>query len=38
LNEFSEVMCLVGVWPWELIICLIDILKNDYGEVDEAMF
>jgi hypothetical protein len=23
---------------WELIICLLDVLKNDFGEVDEAMF
>jgi hypothetical protein len=25
-------------WPWEIIICLLDVLKNDFGEVDEAMF
>jgi hypothetical protein len=25
-------------WPCELIICFLDILNNDFGEVDEAMF
>jgi hypothetical protein len=25
-------------WPLELIIGLLDVLKNDSGEVDEAMF
>jgi hypothetical protein len=24
--------------PRELTICLLDFLKNDFGEVDEAMF
>jgi hypothetical protein len=28
----------VGEWPLELIIGLLNILKNDFGEVDEAMF
>jgi hypothetical protein len=28
----------VGEWPVELIICLLDVLKNDFVEVDEAMF
>jgi hypothetical protein len=31
-------MFYVGEWPWELIICILDVLKNDFGEVDEAMF
>jgi hypothetical protein len=22
---------------WNIIICLLDLLKNDFGEVDEAM-
>jgi hypothetical protein len=25
-------------WPWGLIICLLGVLKNDFDEVDEAMF
>jgi hypothetical protein len=24
--------------PWQLINCLLGVLKNDIGEVDEAMF
>jgi hypothetical protein len=28
----------VGEWPRELTICLLDVLKYDFGEVDEAMF
>jgi hypothetical protein len=28
----------VGEWHLELIICFLDVLKNDFGEVDEAMF
>jgi hypothetical protein len=28
----------VGEWPWELIICLQDVLRNDFCEVDEVMF
>jgi hypothetical protein len=27
----------VGDWPCELIICLLNVLKNDFGEVDEAV-
>jgi hypothetical protein len=27
----------VGEWSEELIICLLDVLKNDFGDVDEAM-
>jgi hypothetical protein len=30
-------MFYVGEWPLELIMCLLDVLKNDFGEVDEAM-
>jgi hypothetical protein len=28
----------LGEYPLEFIICLLDILKHDLGEVDEAMF
>jgi hypothetical protein len=28
----------VGDWPWELIICLLEVLKNAFIEVDEAIF
>jgi hypothetical protein len=38
LDEDVEVMFLVGEWPWELIICLLDVLKNDFAKFDEAMF
>jgi hypothetical protein len=31
-------MFYVGERPLELIICLLDVLKNDFGEHDEAMF
>jgi hypothetical protein len=27
----------VGEWPWKLLICLLDVLKNDFCEVDETM-
>jgi hypothetical protein len=27
----------VGEWPLEHIIFLLDVLKNEFGEVDEAM-
>jgi hypothetical protein len=27
----------IGEWPLELIFCLLDVLKNDFDEVDEAM-
>jgi hypothetical protein len=30
-------MFYVGEWPLELITCLLDVLKNDFREVDEAM-
>jgi hypothetical protein len=28
----------VGEWPLVLIISHLDVLKNDFGEVDETMF
>jgi hypothetical protein len=31
-------MFYVGEWPWELNIWTMDVLKNVFGEVDEAMF
>jgi hypothetical protein len=24
-------------WPWELIISILDVLKIDFGEIEEAM-
>jgi hypothetical protein len=37
LDEVAKVMFQVGEWHWELI-CLLDVLKYDFSEVDEAMF
>jgi hypothetical protein len=37
LDEFKEVVFQVYKWPWELI-CLLDVLKCDIVEVDEAMY
>jgi hypothetical protein len=28
----------IGEWPREVIICLLKVLKCNFGEVDEAMF
>jgi hypothetical protein len=38
LDEEAVVMFQVGKWPWELIICFLDVLIFEYVEVDEAMF
>jgi hypothetical protein len=38
LDEVAGVMFEVCELPWELIICLLDVLKNDFGEDDEALF
>jgi hypothetical protein len=38
LDEFAEVVFYVGEWPWEFIFCLLDVLKNDFVEVDVAKF
>jgi hypothetical protein len=38
LDEVAEEMIQVGEWLWEIIICILDVLKCDYGEVDETMF
>jgi hypothetical protein len=35
-SRLSDV--LKGEWPRELVICLQDILKNDFGKVDEVIF
>jgi hypothetical protein len=37
LDEFAEVMFQLCEWPWELILCILDVLKFDFGEVDETM-
>jgi hypothetical protein len=29
---------LVGEWSWEIINCLLKVLKNDFCEVDEAIY
>jgi hypothetical protein len=31
-------MFYVGEWLWKLIICLLQDLKNDFCQLDEAMF
>jgi hypothetical protein len=38
LDEVAEVKFGVGEWPREFIICLLDVLKCEFGDVDEAMF
>jgi hypothetical protein len=38
LDEVTEVMFWVRDWAWELIMFLLDNLKNDFGEFDEMMF
>jgi hypothetical protein len=38
LDEVALVMFKVSLWPWELIICLLNVLKHDFGGVDEEMF
>jgi hypothetical protein len=38
LDEVAEVIFQVGEWPREIIICLLDDLKNYIVEDDEAMF
>jgi hypothetical protein len=38
LDEFAEVKFQVGKWPWEIKICLLEVLKGDFGDVDEEMF
>jgi hypothetical protein len=31
-------MFYVNEWAWELIICLLNVLKTDFGEVDKPLF
>jgi hypothetical protein len=31
-------MFYVAKWSWEHIICILDVVKNDFCEVDEVMF
>jgi hypothetical protein len=31
------VMFQEGEWQWELIICFLDVLKSDFGDVHETM-
>jgi hypothetical protein len=38
LDEVAYVMCQVGEWPIKFIICRQDVLRCDFGDVDEAMF
>jgi hypothetical protein len=35
-DEFAEVKIYVGEWSSELIICLLEVLKNDFFEDDEV--
>jgi hypothetical protein len=37
-DEVAWVMFVVGEWPWELIICSLNVLKCNFGDVDEAVF
>jgi hypothetical protein len=36
-DEFAEVKFYVGEWCSELITCILEVLKNDFFEVDEVM-
>jgi hypothetical protein len=38
VTSATEVMFQIGKWSWELIICLLDVLKCVVVDVDEAMF
>jgi hypothetical protein len=38
LDEFEEALFQVVEWPWELIICLLEGAKWDFGKVDKAIF
>jgi hypothetical protein len=37
LYEVAEVVYKVDVWSWKLIICLPEIIKKNFPEVDEAI-
>jgi hypothetical protein len=38
LDEVAEVMFWVGECPWDFIICLLEVLRFDFGEVVKALF
>jgi hypothetical protein len=38
LDEVADVLFSVGEMSRDLIICRLEVLKNDFGEVYEAMF
>jgi hypothetical protein len=38
LDEIFNVMIQTGEWTWETIFCLLNVLKCDLGDVNEAMF
>jgi hypothetical protein len=38
LDEVEEAMFHVFEWPWELIICLLDVAKCEFGKVDKTIF
>jgi hypothetical protein len=38
LREVAKVLFQVGEGPWGLIFCLLDVLRNDFGEGVEAIF
>jgi hypothetical protein len=38
LEEIAEVIFQIGKWPCELMICLLEVLKCDFGDVQEALF
>jgi hypothetical protein len=37
-DEVAEELLYVGECVWELILYLLDVLENDFAEVDKAMF
>jgi hypothetical protein len=38
MDVVAEVMFQVGKLPLEIIICPLDVVKCNFGKVDEAMF
>jgi hypothetical protein len=28
----------VGEWPWDLLVCVLDVLENNFNELNEALF
>jgi hypothetical protein len=37
MEEFAELIFLVVKWSWELIICILDVLKCAFGDDYEVM-